>query len=364
MPVLDVRHLRVRLERPPQQGPPLQVIDEVNLRLEEGETLGLVGESGSGKSLTALALMGLLPQGSVVETGQILFEGRDMLLLAEEELRRLRGNRLALIFQDPLSALNPLLSVGVQLAEVLEIHQGLARREALRQAARALGEVGIAMPERRLLAYPHELSGGMRQRVLIAMAVLCKPKLLIADEPTTALDVSVQAQILELLADLQARHGMAILLITHDLGVVARSCKRVHVMYAGRRVETAGVDELFQTPLHPYTLGLLQCLPSSNPTAGARLRSIRGAPPDLAELPSGCAFHPRCGFVGERCRRERPELFLWRAADAQAQHAARLFFVGGRRSACFELERVAQESAAQLPPSEPPFDWRVPGGRR
>jgi oligopeptide transport system ATP-binding protein len=291
-----------------------------------------VGESGSGKSVSCLALLGLIPKPpGVIESGEVLFGGRDLLKLRPRELRRVRGNELAMIFQDPMSSLNPLLTVERQLTEVLEVHKGLARRAARAQAAAALGDVGIPNPEARLDAFPHELSGGMRQRVMIAMALLCEPAVLFADEPTTALDVTIQAQILELMGALQEKRGTAIVLITHDLGVVAGMADRVNVMYAGRIVETSATGPLFAGPRHPYTEGLLASVPSLLGDHGAELFSIEGQPPDLAALPPGCAFAPRCGYVEPRCRADVPPLM------PVPKH-------GGdpaRRSACFELERLS-----------------------
>jgi oligopeptide/dipeptide ABC transporter ATP-binding protein len=243
----------------------------------------------------------------VVE-GSVRFEGEELLGRSDEELRRIRGNRMAMIFQDPMTSLNPLLTVGRQLTEVLELHRGLGRRAARARCAAALGEVGIPSPEERLDQYPHELSGGMRQRVMIAMGLLCEPALLLADEPTTALDVTIQAQILELMQEVQRRHGTAIVLVTHDLGVVAGMADRVAVMYAGRLVEKGPTGPLFAAPGHPYTRGLLDSVPRLEGAAGEALTSIPGSPPDLAALPPGCAFAPRCSEALDSCRAERPAL--------------------------------------------------------
>jgi len=304
--VLDVRDLRVRFDT--REGT-VRAVDGVSFHLEEGETLGLVGESGSGKSVTNLALLGLIPTPpGVIEGGEVHFAGRDLLQLPRKELRALRGDRISMIFQDPMTSLNPLLTVGRQLGEVLEQHRGMSRRDARKLAAAGLGDVGIPAPEERLEAYPHELSGGMRQRVMIAMALLCDPQVLIADEPTTALDVTIQAQILELLADLQRRHGTAIVMITHDLGVVAGVADRVHVMYAGRIVEKAPTRDLFRTPAHPYTRALLASVPRLAGSTDDELATIPGSPPDLAELPPGCAFGPRCERFREECARAVPAL--------------------------------------------------------
>ncbi|MAF65204.1 MAG: peptide ABC transporter ATP-binding protein [Planctomycetes bacterium] len=313
-PLLSVRDLAVRFDTPHGS---VRAVDGVSFDLAEGETLGLVGESGSGKSVTNLALMGLIPRPpGVIEAGSVRFGERDLLALAPEELRRIRGNEIAMIFQDPMTSLNPLLTVGRQLTEVLEEHRGLSRREARSLCARGLADVGIPEPETRLDSWPHELSGGMRQRVMIAMALLCQPRVLIADEPTTALDVTIQAQILELLSRLQERHGTAIVLITHDLGVVAGVADRVHVMYAGRLVEAAETHALFARPAHPYSEGLLASIPSFDGDPSEPLASIAGQPPDLAELPPGCAFAPRCPLAEEACRSGTP--LLEQVADPRA----------------------------------------------
>ncbi|MCB9914325.1 MAG: ABC transporter ATP-binding protein [Planctomycetes bacterium] len=320
MALLDVRDLTVRFDT--HHGT-VRAVDHVSFTLEAGETLGLVGESGSGKSVTNLALLGLLPQPpAVVEAGEVWFEGRDLLKLAPAELRALRGDALSMIFQDPMTSLNPLLTLERQLSEVLETHRGVTRRAARAKCAAALGDVGIPEPERRLDQYPHELSGGMRQRVMIAMALLCDPQVLIADEPTTALDVTIQAQILELMKDLQRRHGTAIVLITHDLGVVAGMSDRVNVMYAGRIVESAAADDLFARPAHPYTEGLLASVPRLGGDAAAALRSIPGTPPDLASLPPGCAFAPRCPARVDACLAGVPLLVELRDAAARRPHHA------------------------------------------
>jgi len=304
--VLAVEGLSVSFET--EEGR-LRAVQDVSFTLGTGETVGLVGESGSGKSVTSLALMGLVPRPpGIVEGGRALFEGRDLLSMTRRELRRVRGSRIAMVFQDPMTSLNPLLTIGRQLAEVLEIHLGLGRREALRRAARGLGEVGIPDPEARLAEHPHQLSGGMRQRVMIAMALLCRPAVLLADEPTTALDVTIQAQILELIADLQTKQGMAVLLITHDLGVVAGRADRVHVMYAGRLVESGPTGELFRRPQHPYTAGLLASVPRLDGDPDRPLPTIPGQPPDLAALPAGCAFAPRCPVADDACESAVPAL--------------------------------------------------------
>ncbi len=306
MPLLDVQNLKVRFDT--HQGS-VRAVDDVSFHVEEGEILGLVGESGSGKSVTNLALMGLIPSppGTVSST-RILFDGQDLSTASRKEMQKLRGDRMSMIFQDPMTSLNPLLTVGRQLTEVLEIHRGLSRKEAAKLSAEGLADVGIPNPESRLAAYPHELSGGLRQRVMIAMALLCQPRLLIADEPTTALDVTIQAQILELMKSLQHKYGTAIILITHDLGVVAGMANRVNVMYAGRLVESAQTEALFAAPTHPYTRGLLSSVPTLEGSPEEELFSIPGQPPDLAALPTGCAFRPRCSFAVDRCEAEAPPL--------------------------------------------------------
>jgi oligopeptide transport system ATP-binding protein len=331
-PVLDVRQLSVRFDT--HQGS-VQAVRRVSFQVAAGETLGLVGESGSGKSVTSLAILGLIPTPpGVIESGEVLFDGRDLLRLPRRQLRKIRGGALSMIFQDPLTSLNPLLTVGRQLSEVLAIHEGLRGRRARERCARALGEVGIPDPEARLDSFPHQFSGGMRQRVMIAMALLCNPQVLIADEPTTALDVTIQAQILELMQRLQREHGTAIVLITHDLGVVAGSADRVQVMYAGRIVEAAHTEPLFAAPLHPYTRGLLGSVPTLGGPPLARLQSIEGQPPDLAELPPGCAFAPRCPLAAPRCEEIDPALLP--LADGGPR----------RESACHEAETLLRAAGA------------------
>ena len=306
MAILEVSDLSVRFDL--HEGS-VDAVQRVSYAVEAGETLGIVGESGSGKSVSSLAVMGLVPNppGVVSRESSALLDGEQLIGLPDRQLRRIRGKELAMIFQDPMTALNPLLTVGRQLTEVLEVHKVARGRAARRKAAAALGDVGIPEPEARLAAYPHELSGGMRQRVMIAMALLCDPKVLFADEPTTALDVTIQAQILELLTDLQERHGTAIVLITHDLGVVAGRCDRVLVMYAGRVVERAPTNELFAAPAHPYTRALLTSVPSLEGPPTERLLAIEGQPPDLAELPPGCAFAPRCELAHDGCTSAAPQ---------------------------------------------------------
>jgi peptide/nickel transport system ATP-binding protein len=286
----------------------VRAVDGVDLRLEKGRTLGIVGESGCGKSVTALSIMGLVPQPpGRIAGGEVLFEGEDLLKLPPARLRDLRGDKLAMIFQEPMTSLNPAFQVGDQIAEVLLRHRKISNGEAQKQAVDMLRRVRIPSPERRALEYPHQLSGGMRQRVMIAMALACNPQLLIADEPTTALDVTIQAQILELMRTLRAELGTAIILITHDLGVIAELADEVIVMYAGQVVERCDVLRLFAQPQHPYTIGLLGSIPRLH-LEQERLSAIEGVVPDAAAFPQGCRFHPRCPFAVEQCRREIPAL--------------------------------------------------------
>ncbi len=283
-------------------------VDGVTYHLDKGETLGIVGESGCGKSVTSLSVMRLIPDPpGKITAGEILFEGANLLKKSEAEMRKIRGNQISMIFQEPMTSLNPVYTVGDQIAEVIELHQGLSKREAMKKAVDMLKLVGIPLPERRVNEYPHQLSGGMRQRVMIGMALSCNPTLLIADEPTTALDVTIQAQILELMKRLKKELGMAIMLITHDLGVVAEMAERVVVMYAGKIVEEADVVNIFKSPLHPYTEGLLKSIPSI--TGGKeRLHVIEGTVPNPLHMPVGCRFHPRCPYSMEICEAQEPPL--------------------------------------------------------
>src|SRR5437660_2902177 len=306
MSLLEIRDLSVEFRL---QGGAARALDGVSLEVRPGEMLGVVGESGSGKSVTALSVMRLLPSPPVrVVGGQILFEGRELLTMPDPEMRALRGGAIAMVFQDPLSSLNPVLTVGFQVAEAIALHQHVGRAEAWERAVEALRRVRIPDPEVRARQYPHQLSGGQRQRVMIAMAFSCQPRLVIADEPTTALDVTVQRQILQLMRRLRRELGTAIMLITHDLGVIAQTCDRVAVMYAGKVVETAPVAQLFSHPRHPYTRALLASVPRIDSTdegkearADARLPSILGQPPDLLSIPSGCPFRPRCPDARAAC---------------------------------------------------------------
>jgi oligopeptide/dipeptide ABC transporter ATP-binding protein len=328
--LLDVRHLSTQFTT---RGGVVRAVDDVSWDVREGETVALVGESGCGKSVSALSVMRLVaaPAGRIV-AGEIWFRGKDLLRLSEEEMRRVRGREIAMVFQEPMTSLNPVLSVGRQLTEGLEIHLGVDTQRARARAEELLGLVGISDPARRLRQYPHQFSGGMRQRMMIAMALACEPALVLADEPTTALDVTIQAQILELMRSLSRRLGVAMLMITHNLGVVARYADRVNVMYAGRIVEQGTARDLYARPQHPYTLGLLRSVPRLDAPRRERLDPIDGQPPDLSRLPAGCAFAPRCAFRVERCRAERPQLRP--VGDA------------GHVSACWEVERLPTAAGA------------------
>lgn len=288
----------------------IRAVDGISLSVRKGETLGIVGESGCGKSITSLSIMQLLPKRiSRIASGQIRFEGKDMLEMPAKEVRSIRGNRIAMIFQEPMTSLNPVFKIGRQISESARYHLKLGKKEANERAIEMLRKVGIPRPEKIAEQYAHQLSGGMRQRVMIAMAMVCNPQLLIADEPTTALDVTIQAQILDLMRELQEKEGMSILMITHDLGVVAEMCDRVVIMYAGQIVEETDVATLYSNPLHPYTRGLLASLPQLAGDSD-RLTSIPGQVPNPANLPAGCRFAPRCPVAVDRCRVERPELAL------------------------------------------------------
>ncbi|QQB62960.1 ABC transporter ATP-binding protein [Kytococcus sedentarius] len=305
-PLLSVRDLSIQFTR--RGTEPFQAVDGVSFDVHPGQTLGLVGESGCGKSVTSLAIMGLLPKRGSRVSGEVLFEGTDLLRLRPEEMRSRRGRDLGMIFQDPLSSLNPVVPIGLQVSEVLERHKGLKRKEAMSRAKEMLDKVGIPDPERRLKEYPHQLSGGMRQRALIAMALACEPRLLIADEPTTALDVTIQAQILQLLKDLVRESNTALIMITHDLGVVAGLCDEVNVLYGGRIVERGERHPLFAHPRHPYTTGLLGSIPSLGGDRNAELTPIPGSVVDNLPWTSACAFAPRCSQPIEVCTRVSPEL--------------------------------------------------------
>ncbi len=312
------------------QGRTVRAVDRVSLTLERGETLGIVGESGSGKSITAMSIMRLVPvPPGRYAGGRILFEGRDLLTAPDADLRRVRGKEIAMIFQDPMTSLNPVLTVGRQITEVLETHMGMSAAAARTRAGELLDLVGIPSAARRLDDYPHHFSGGMRQRVMIAMAVACRPKLLIADEPTTALDVTIQAQILDILRNLQKELGMALMLITHDLGVVAGMADRVAVMYGGRVVEDGPTDAVFETPRMPYTMGLLSSIPRLDGGGAKRLTPIRGAPPEPVGVAKSCRFAPRCAFAADICRQSPPA----RRPVGPGHHAACHFDVGAGSAA-------------------------------
>ena len=287
----------------------VKAVDDISYELQEGEVLGVVGESGCGKSVHALSIMRLVPTppGRTV-AGEVIFEGEDLLNMDDAEMRNIRGNRIAMVFQEPMTSLNPVLTIGRQLTETLELHQGMSGQQARNRAAELLQTVGIPDAERRLVDYPHQFSGGMRQRVMIAMALSCNPRLIIADEPTTALDVTIQAQILELMQQLARDFGTAMIIITHNLGVVARYADNVNVMYAGRIIETGSAEEIYHNPKHPYTLALLNSVPRLDANERIRLDAIEGLPPDLVNLPEGCSFAPRCKFVFEQCLDETPYL--------------------------------------------------------
>ena len=334
--LLDVRGLRTHFHT---SGGVIRAVDGVSWDVRKGETVALVGESGCGKSVSALSVMRLVsrPAGRI-EAGEILFKGRNLLALSEEEMRQVRGREIGMIFQEPMTSLNPVLTVGRQLTEPLEIHLNMNRTESQARAVELLSLVGIPDGARRLRQFPHQFSGGMRQRIMIAMALACNPALILADEPTTALDVTIQAQILELMKSLSRRLGVAILMITHNLGVVARYADRVNVMYAGKIVERASAREIYANPRHPYTLGLLRSVPRLDEPRRAKLQPISGQPPDLSRLPPGCSFAPRCAYVVERCRHEVPPLdavvadhvsACWLARDLPTAVAAALAAANG-----------------------------------
>jgi oligopeptide/dipeptide ABC transporter ATP-binding protein len=303
-PLLELRGLSTHYVS--QRGTRVvKAVDDVTLALDAGETLGIVGESGSGKTTLALSILRLLPTAARNAGGEMLFDGEDLLKKSDEEMRQIRGKRIAMILQDPMASLNPLFTIGDQVAEPLRVHEGVGRRTAWQRATALLKAVRITSPETRVREYPHQMSGGMRQRIVGAMGIACEPRLLIADEPTTSLDLTIQAQYLALLRDLQREHGLALIFITHNLGIVAKMCDRVAVMYAGRLVEFGPVRKIFDEPRHPYTRALLQSIPRFA-DARERLTAIGGQPPDLSALPLGCAFHPRCPDAIDRCRAEAP----------------------------------------------------------
>ncbi len=304
--LLEVRNLTTRFYT---EDGPVHAVNGISYTLDEGETLGVVGESGCGKSVHALSIMRLIPSPpGKIEKGEVIFKGRDLLKIPESEMRQVRGAEIAMIFQDPMTSLNPVLTVGFQIMEALQFHQGMDKQQARERTVELLEMVGIPEAPLRVDDYPHQFSGGMRQRAMIAMGLSCNPSILIADEPTTALDVTIQAQIVDLVKRLQEKLGMAVIWITHDLGVVARLATRVNVMYAGSIIETGLVKAIYGNPHHPYTVGLLGSLPKPDAPLGAKLFSIPGEPPDLLELPQGCPFAPRCNYRVEQCEHEMPTL--------------------------------------------------------
>jgi oligopeptide/dipeptide ABC transporter ATP-binding protein len=329
-PLLEVKELHTEF----RTGAGLvRAVDGISYSVEAGETVAIVGESGSGKSVSALSLLRLIPDppGRITQ-GEIRFAGRDIMQLSDAEMREVRGGDIGMVFQEPMTSLNPVLTIGRQITETLEQHRGMDRRAAHTRAAELLGLVGIADAERRLKQYPHQLSGGMRQRIMIAIALACDPKLIIADEPTTALDVTIQAQILELMKDLTRRLHVALIIITHNLGVVARYANRVNVMYAGRLVETGPAADVYHNPRHPYTQALLRSVPRLDRPRQERLDPVEGQPPDLTRLGNGCAFRPRCRFAVDACEQARPPL---EPAGAP-----------GHLAACFRSQDVYREAAA------------------
>ena len=304
--VLEVKDLRTYFYT---EDGEVRAVDGLRFNVKKGECVGLVGESACGKSVSALSIMRLIPYPpGIIVGGEIIFKGRDLLQVSEEEMRHIRGNRIAMIFQEPMTSLNPVLTISRQISESLELHRGMDKKKAAKEAVKLLHLVGLPDAEQRVGDYPHQFSGGMQQRIMIAMALSCNPELLIADEPTTLVDVTVQAQLLELINDLRSQFGTSVIIITHNLGVVARYADRVNVMYAGRLVETAPTDALYHEPKHPYTTGLLASVPRLDLPRERKLSVIDGLPPNLANVPKGCAFYPRCYLATDRCREEKPEL--------------------------------------------------------
>ncbi len=304
--VLEIKNLRTYFYI--QEGE-LKAVDGLSYYINKGESVGLVGESACGKSVSALSIMRLIPYPpGIIVGGEIIFQGKDLMQASEAEMRHIRGNNIAMVFQEPTTSLNPVLTVRRQISEALELHRGMKKNESTQETVRLLKLVGIPDPEKRANDYPFQFSGGMQQRIMIAMALSCNPALLICDEPTTSLDVTVQAQLLEIIDDLRARFGTSVIIITHNLGIVARYVDRVNVMYAGKMVETAPTEELYERPCHPYTIGLLASVPRLDVSKKKQLRMIEGLPPNLAHLPGGCSFHPRCEFAMPRCKVEFPPL--------------------------------------------------------
>ena len=329
--LLEVKDLKTEFRT---QDGVVHAVNGVSFTVDEGETLGLVGESGCGKSVSVLSVMRLIPHPpGKITNGQVLFQGRDLLQVDDEEIRSVRGNKIAMVFQDPMTSLNPVLTIGTQIGEALELHLGMTKEQARKRSVELLKMVGIPEAEGRLDDYPHQFSGGMRQRVMIAMALSCSPQLLIADEPTTALDVTIQAQIVDIVKRLKNELGMAIIWITHDLGVIAGLADRINVMYAGFVIETAPVKEIFGNPLHPYTLGLLTSIPRLDAAMKSKLTPIEGLPPDLIEMPKGCPFYNRCTFRTDQCANENPALEL-----GAVRHSV----------ACWNWQDVLKKRAAYL----------------
>jgi oligopeptide transport system ATP-binding protein len=325
-PLLEVKNLKTQFFT---QDGVVKAVEDVSFYVMPGETLGVVGESGSGKSITGLSIMRLIPNppGKIVN-GEVIFEGQDLLKLNDDQIRRIRGNQIAMIFQDPMTSLNPVLTINRQISEALQLHMGMSKDQAKARAIELLRMVGIPNAEERIDQYPHQFSGGMRQRVMIAMALSCNPKLIIADEPTTALDVTIQAQILDLMRSLQAERDTGVIMITHSMGVVAGMADRVQVMYAGSIVETASTEEIFANPRHPYTVGLMKSIPRLDAREREKLEPIRGLPPDLIDLPDICPFVPRCDYAREKCEQKRPPL---------------LEVAPGHKSACWFWEEVTKD---------------------
>jgi peptide/nickel transport system ATP-binding protein len=344
-PLLEIENLRTQIVL--REGT-VHAVDGVSLYVDPGETLGIVGESGSGKTMTALSIMGLLPVGGHIADGSIHLDGRQISGLSDEQLRNIRGNEIGMIFQDPLTSLNPTMTVGKQIAEAVQLHRDVSREQAMDRAAEVLGLVGLPRPKERLDEYPHQFSGGMRQRVMIAMALACEPKLLIADEPTTALDVTIQKQILELIDDLRKRLGMSVLLVTHDLGVIAGRADRVAVMYAGKIAETTDTATLFANPRHPYTEALFEALPDKAAETRERLYSIPGAPPDLIHPPKACRFAPRCRYAQAHCREEEPQL-----RGETVGHTFACFYPVGETERGGKRAATAAAAAARAEPAQP-----------
>ena len=337
MAALEIENLTVEF---PSAAGPLRAVDGLSLKVEQGEVLGIVGESGSGKSLAMLALMGLVPFPGEVSAARLVFDGHDLLAVSDAERRQLAGKDMAMIFQEPATSLNPCFTVGFQIAETLQVHENMDRKRARNRAIELLEQVGIPAPETRLDAYPHQLSGGMNQRVMIAMAIACNPKLLIADEPTTALDVTIQAQILDLLLSLQRERGMALILITHNMAVVAEVAQRVAVMYSGQVMEERTAADLFSAPQHPYTAALLAARPESR--VGERLATIPGTVPSLYERPHGCLFSPRCAYATPRATGTRPDLRPWMDGSVRCHYP----LGDATREARIAADRKASEDSA------------------